>query len=495
MATEHKHHERLSLLEGEEILHTIQHHWLAGVTTLAIPVGVLLIATGLYSYNAVGGGFTFVYTGPRFAPDLIDWLDGALVAFIAALWALLGMVDHEGHHGHQGAKGQQRDRWWLLTMALVVIGLIAFHASGGQLYVIDPAQAAPFHPFNLLLLLIILVTGVNILYLIIELLEETLYLTNRRVIYYNGATLIPHLIEKQVQKDLMLEDVQNVLSRTETYLQHWLNYGNITVQAANAGPPISFRAANEAKEMQQRIMSARRTMLQQQTDYSYTTLINTRVYGDNVAAPPRSYPYAVTQIPSFMRWLLHDNPRIDAAQGTIIWYPHWIVMVQMLLWPLITTGTVMVLLLIVAALNLALSGLLMLVGVLALIVCGLWIAYQIEDYRNDRYVLMTTTLVDINKRPFGPEKRRAAGLGTIQTVNYKTTFLSALLGYGDVIAQTAGQGGAFTFFNVPRPRDVAAVINQYISLYRKGERDRSLDEALVLLRQFHADQQQRGELK
>ena len=486
MRVQRKHQGHLSLLEGEEILYTIGHHWLAGMTTLVIPVMILLITVGLYSYNALGGSFTFAYAGPTFALDLLDWLQIGLLMVIGALWQLLGMVEQKGSQGR---------RWSLVALALVVFSLLAFHATGGQWVTFDPAQAAPFHPFNLLLLAMALFTMVVISYRVLELLEQKLFLTTMRVIYVHGAILIPRLIERQAQQDLMLEDVQNVLSRTETYLQHWFNYGNITVQASNAGPPITFKAANQAKEMQRRIMNTRRTMLQAQSVHSYTTLIHTRVYGDKVAPPQQIHAYPVVTIPPFMRWLLHDNPRIDQAQGTLIWYPHWVVLIQTLLWPLGALVLVVGLLSTAAAFSLIGFGPLILIGLPTLIFCGFWIAYQIEDYRNDRYVLTTTTLIEINKRPYGPEKRRLAGLGTIQTVNYKTSFLSAILGYGDVVVQTAGQGGAFMFSNVPRPQDVAAKINQSISLYRKGERDRNLDEALSLLQQLHAFQLQRGEFK
>lgn len=486
MASQRAQGARFPLLEGEELLHEIDHHWLAGVTTLVIPVSILLIVSGLYLYTAVGGGFTVAYMGPRIGLDLAGWLSVGLVAFIGALWVLLGVVDRDGYHWR---------RWGLLALGLMLVIVIAYRGAGGEIYTVDSAEANPLKPVSLLLLTAAVAAAIVVVYLLVDLLHDKLYLTTMRVVYYNGAVLIPRLVEKQVQQDLMLEDVQNVLSRTETYLQHWFKYGNITVQAANAGPPITFRAANEAKEMQRRIFTARGDLLKRQSGRNFAQLINAQVYNEKGPRAAYSYPYPVRTIPFFARWFLDDNPKVNVADGSVTWYPHWIFLVRALLWPLGTLAAVAVVLWSAAALGLQAGGWLILVLLLALVAAVLWAAYQIEDYRNDRYIVTSSTIVDVDKRPFGPEGRRSAGLGTIQTVNLKTTFLSNMLGYGDVVVKTAGAGGAFTFSKVPRPRDVAATINAHISAHRRAERDRALEESLSLLRQFHNLQGQLGELK
>lgn len=486
MALQRTRTSKLALLDGEKILFTIDHHWLAGVTTLVIPVSILLIALGLLIYSAVGGGFAITFSGPRFALDLWGWLTVGLVAFIGALWVLMGVVDRDGY---------QVRRWGLVALGLVVVVVLAYRAAGGEIYSYDPGQAGRLVPVTLLLLLVVLVAAFVVFYLLIDLLADKLILTDQRVVYYNGAVLVPGLIERQIQQDIMLEDIQNALSRTETYLQHWLNYSNITVQAANAGPPISFRAANDAKEMQRRIFTARGDLVKRQTGRNFAQLVNTRVYDDKVEKRPYSYNYPVIKVPFFARWFLADNPLVDRAQGTIVWYPHWIFLIRALVWPLGVFVLIVVPLLLAGAANLLASGYLFLIGLFALLGCVLWGAYMVEDYRNDRYMLTGATIVDIDKAPFGPESRRSADLGNIQTVNYRTTFLSNILGYGDVIVQTAGKGGAFTFARVPRPRAVAATINQHISVARKAARDRSLEESLNLLRQFHTYQGELGELR
>jgi len=103
-------------------------------------------------------------------------------------------------------------------------------------------------------------------------------------------------------------------------------------------------------------------------------------------------------------------------------------------------------------------------------------------------------VVDIEKKPFGPEDRRQAGLGAITNVQFSTTFISNLLGYGDVILETAGAGGRFTFTHVPRPNEVVTVISDYIVQFKRGEKAKTLDDTVELLTRYHEAQQRHNEL-
>lgn len=478
---------KLRLLEGEQILYTIGHHAVSGVAALIFPVGMLLIILWLYGYIAFGGGFTMARDSLAVGQlEWIDWLLLVLVGMLALTWLLLGSVERQGY---------RKTRWGLVGMLVTVLLVLVYRLSGGRLFAPDPFGAQPFGPPGILLLLLALGFAAQAIYIFVDLINDQFILTNRRVIYFNGAVLIPYLIEKQVQRDVMLEDIQNVASRTETYLQHWLSYGTIKVETATFGAPLIFSAAHDAREMQRRIMSERQRLLQQQTERNFDQLVATRVYKDEGERSPWSYSFRVFSFPRPLGWMLDENPRIDPAQRSLTWYPHWIFLLRALSWPLgtlVIAASLLVLLSSVAWFN---PLLLLAMGGLISLICILWMVYEFEDYRNDRYMLTPTILVDIEKKPFGPEGRRSASLGNIQTVTLRTTFISNIFGYGDVVMTTAGTGGDFTFFRVPRPREVAATINQAVAVYRKGDRDRGLEDALNLLREFHEAQRRTGELK
>jgi hypothetical protein len=154
------------------------------------------------------------------------------------------------------------------------------------------------------------------------------------------------------------------------------------------------------------------------------------------------------------------------------------------------------LLLIVASLALAISSNLFLLSsfmlgiMLSLLipVVLFWSFWEWEDYRNDRYILTPEKVVDIEKKPFGPEDRREAGMGAVNNISLQTTYVSNLLGYGDVVLTTAGGGTPFTFCRVPQPRDVVAKITEYNVRFKRADQNRSLNDMLGLLRHYHEAQ-------
>nr|MCU0491212.1 PH domain-containing protein [Chloroflexaceae bacterium] len=132
-------------------------------------------------------------------------------------------------------------------------------------------------------------------------------------------------------------------------------------------------------------------------------------------------------------------------------------------------------------------GVLVLVGLAVLVVALGWGWWEVEDHKNDLYIITPNGVRDVYKKPFGPEDVNSAGLDKIQNVTFETTFISNFLGYGDVFLKTAGTGKDFTFERVPHPREVVATINDYLAEYKRGERERSLNDTLALLRFYYED--------
>jgi hypothetical protein len=62
------------------------------------------------------------------------------------------------------------------------------------------------------------------------------------------------------------------------------------------------------------------------------------------------------------------------------------------------------------------------------------------------------------------------------------------------VLETAGSGGKFSFHHVPRPRDVVQKINDYQVAFKRGEKEKNLNDTLTLLKHYHAAQQRHNEL-
>jgi len=122
---------------------------------------------------------------------------------------------------------------------------------------------------------------------------------------------------------------------------------------------------------------------------------------------------------------------------------------------------------------------------------GLWIR---EEHENDKFILNIREIIDVDKKPFGPESSRRAPLSAIQNIEFDVSFIESILGYGDVLITTAGGAGKFTFEHVPDPRGVQATINNYLSYFKRRETERNLKGTLDLLQQYHTLQIEHGEL-
>jgi hypothetical protein len=480
----------LDRLTGEEILHVTGRHWILLLVELLLPLFVIVLFGGLALFRAAGGRL-LVVTG-QLRTDLtgLTPFDTVLAVFMVILGVLLVVSFFR-------KKPQRFVQGGLIGLLLLFGAVLLLRLSGAEFLTIRPLDARPFDVVNLVLWGIVILALIACWYVYYNWSNDELILTNFRVIFDNDTVLIPKILESRVQDQLPITDVQNVLAKTTNYLEQWLNYGTIIIQSATIGRSIEFGAANDPREMQQKIMRQKEAMrrLNSEQDH-FAELIETRVYNTKLS-PSSSHGFRARSIaaPSFLRWLMDDNPAYDEKKDQVIWRKHWFFLVQALALPVLSLLIGLLIIVFTASAGLLGGGWIVLSLVLLLLVFAGWFWWQYEDHRNDLYILSMSGVIDIEKKPFGPEDRRTASLAAIQNVSFQTTFISNLLGYGDVIFTTAGSGGAFTFLKVPRPREVVATIQEYLARYRRQERDQSLNTTLELLRQYHLAQYRHDELK
>lgn len=470
----------IDLGTNEQILHVTGPHVIVLLGRLILPLLSLTFLGGMAIYRATGGGFVVANANMTPGFDLFNWLLVVIMLLLGLIWLALAV------------RGRATSRTRLIiALIMAALGLLsAFRANGGRIFYhnasifIDQA----FDGVNLLLIVLSALSLIAIIFTAYDWLNDELILTNQRVVYDNDQVIIPFLIERRRQQQIFLEDVQDVLATTETYTKHWLGYGTIRVKSARLNGDIRFDSAREPMLMQQKIMGEVRALRKTLNAENFERLVADHIYGQKTPTEPPQLRTRETRIMRWLRWLIPDNPEIDERSSTIIWRPHWIFLLRGLLGPL--------LLLVVASLALTIGSSLFLLNSLALalallmllLVVLLWSLWEWEDYRNDRYILTPEKVVDIEKKPFGPEDRREAGMGAINNVSLQTTYISNLFGYGDVVLTTAGGGTPFTFSRVPQPRDVVAKITEYNVRFKRADQNRSLNDMLGLLRHYHEAQ-------
>ena len=112
-----------------------------------------------------------------------------------------------------------------------------------------------------------------------------------------------------------------------------------------------------------------------------------------------------------------------------------------------------------------------------MLVMFFWLWFRIENWRNDKYILTKTHIVDIYALPLGLfEQRRQAEWDKVQNANYTVpSFWANLFNYGDVIVETAAVEGRLDFIHVPNPRKVQQEIVLRIGEARQNQERRERD--------------------
>lgn len=470
----------IDLAPGEKILFVTSRHWIVLIQRIMIPLICAAICGAIAAYRAIGGVFLLDNADISGEIDLVNTLLALAFGAILLTWVL----------GRRRIKLNLSRQLIMLLSAGVIATLFWFRYQGGRLFEVNRFYATPFDGLNIVLFSLVIIFLLLCVYVFFDWTNDQLVITNLRVIIDDEVLLVRH-----VQEQLFIDDIQNVTASTNTYPQHWLKYGTIVIRSANADRKMVFAGANQPLETQAKINAEVRKLRGQQSADSFRSMVEQKVY--NVKPPStRPAPRVVEKpMPLLLRWVLDANPKISSEKGTITWRPHWIFLVQKLAQPIGTLFLALFLLILSSRLGILTGGWFVLVSILIVGICVFWMVWEVEDYRNDAYILEPDKLIDVQKKPFGPEDRRTAALGSLQNVNFKVTFWSGIFGFGNVLAETAGSGGAFTFPHVPNAPDVAATINDYLAEYKKGEKERSLNDTLTLLQHYHEAQKRRREIR
>jgi uncharacterized membrane protein YdbT with pleckstrin-like domain len=343
--------------------------------------------------------------------------------------------------------------------------------------------------FNVTLAISLLVVVAIATYIYFDWRNDHLIISNKRVVHEDRTLWLSYQYET-----IPIEQVQNVNIRIDNVFQHLLKYGRIEVQAAGPTEPIIFERADRPAEIQKRLLNEvqREKRTQEQTRLAAT--VERRLNPKAPPVPPIHVEAAdqIKPLGGSFQTLLPLGPQLQG--GTIIWHRHWIVLVINLIWPtlaLLLWVGLAALLPRVALLEPTTTTIVLFVLFVLILLFFFW---QYDDWRNDIYILEPTKVVDVQRLPFGLfERRNEAPLGGIQNVNASSPNLIArMLGYGDVLIETAGKRGDFTFDDVPDPDQVLRIVFEYRERFRWMQREREWTNTLDIVHlmiQANNDQQ------
>jgi hypothetical protein len=367
------------------------------------------------------------------------------------------------------------------------------------------------------LILISFLSFLALVYIAIDWSNDFLVLTPTRVIYEDTQLLV-----RQVQQEIVIENIQQVNVRADSYLAYLLGYLRrwadvVAYQLGFRRKPAEPIAAVYAKiiigsyspqtlnfdrsarpyDMQAKIQAEVGKLRRQQDVETLRRLIENQVYENK---PPKSaipeIEVEVEESEGLLSWFHHPNPEIrrEGDFYALTWRPVKLFMLQALSRPYFTFLLPTLALWLLTRIGLLLPELGLLVGLIIALVTLAWGLWFREEHENDKFILNIREIVDVDKKPFGPESSRRAPLSAIQNIEFDVSLVEGILGYGDVLITTAGGAGKFTFEHVPDPRGVQATINNYLSYFKRRETERNLKSTLDLLQQYHKLQNEHGEL-
>lgn len=185
---------------------------------------------------------------------------------------------------------------------------------------------------------------------------------------------------------------------------------------------------------------------------------------------------------SFFEWLFSDFLKVRYEIGGAITYrKHWIILLKKVFLSLV--GALLALAFIIAVvtrnitfLNYAMA---LPLGLFLMVVCIAIIIYQYVDWRNDIYQLTPNQVIDLDRKPFGRESRRAVPLENILSIEYERRGIIPMIFNFGTVYITVGNT-QLTFNNVHQPskvqQDIFSRIGKHSQekeeLQTRQERDR-----------------------
>lgn len=371
--------------------------------------------------------------------------------------------------------------WIPLLIGLGSAGILVVRTAGREPTFLG-SQPSVLDSFNTLLVLLLLGAALILVYTWFDWRNDHLIVTNKRIVHEERMLWLGYRYST-----IPLERVQNVNIRISNILQQVLQYGRITIQAAGPSLPIIFDRVPCPTEIQRRVMDEvqREKRLQEQRRLKQT------VERHRSGAPALSPLASSTQEDALIGQSIWQSllPLTPITQnGAIIWHRHWVILLGNLVGPALALAIWLGLLLFVSPGDSTTIGLFV-IGLVLVLGYTYW---QYEDWRNDVYVLEPAKIIDIERTPFGLfEDRREASLGVIQNVIATSPNLFArLFGYGNVLIETAGAAGNFTFAHVPDPYDVQRIVFEYQDRFKWKQREREWDTTLSMIDLY--DQRRKG---
>ncbi|MBI1878080.1 MAG: cyclic nucleotide-binding domain-containing protein [Chloroflexi bacterium] len=361
--------------------------------------------------------------------------------------------------------------------------------------------------FILLIAPFVVLSVLMTLYFYFDWINDDLIVTTKRVIHIERI-----LFYSEVREEAPLTHIQNIFYESHDWLDTLFDIDDINIQTAALGK-ISVDKIPAAQNLVRVILQAQQRALQRATasDREATRRLIAERMNRNlletpiaVGEPSRKSSQGVglpkVSLPKIgLGYFVPRTALISTERGdrVITWRKHYLILLRHILLPAIA---IMVSLYLFSAslfgwppfvYQVVWEPLYWLLG-LAVLGSLFWYTWEYDSWRRDVYILTSNKIVDKEGtafRLFG-EKVREGNFDSIQSITYDLpNIFYRLINLGDVIIQTAGTGGNFTFKQVFNPSSVQEEIFRRWDAYQKQKREKQRDETtrqvVTVLGEYH----------
>jgi len=178
----------------------------------------------------------------------------------------------------------------------------------------------------------------------------------------------------------------------------------------------------------------------------------------------------------FFEWLFSDFLKVRYEMGGAITYrKHWVILIKKVFLSLM--GMLLSAAFIIALVTRNITGLnygmAITLASFLMLVCFLILIYQYVDWRNDVFQLTPNQVIDLDRKPFGRESRRAAPLENILSIEYERRGIIPMMFNFGTVYITVGNS-QLTFNNVHQPSKVQQDIFSRIGKHTQEKEDRQI---------------------
>ena len=298
--------------------------------------------------------------------------------------------------------------------------------------------------------------------------NDLFFFTDKRIIYKQRS-----LFSSETKQETPISAIEFVQAR-RSLLGRRLDFGDLEIRTFTGSMRLPFvPEVTSVQHILTYLMERRKDLREEEEKQAFAKDIRERMTQKSTVREIEfeNHPYQASPKISSPDSAFKE-PDAPAAPDDIVYRTHWTILFSKVFIPalLLMSYVLLYLFLSVNKIEIISStafNTILLINSIALLS---WGAYRFADWRNDVYIITEDQLIDINRRPFGTEEKRAAPIKNIQSIRYKRNGIFGLLfNFGTVYTRIGDE--EFTFDNVHRPAEVQEVLFAAKERFHQMEED------------------------